>query len=163
MPAAQSASARALKRPLERDPVRAKNTLSVMMHCVAIACLASVLWLLIGYSLAFSGTGAFIGDTAKVQLHWREEPALALVTFDGAKVLGYRLVQLKKGANALALPMEAKLAPNFVLSAERTLGEDGHHLSTANVVQSQINLTSIRRRESKRCRSRERVRVIRKQ
>ncbi len=48
--------------------VRVKNTLSVMMHCVAIACLASVLWLLIGYSLAFSGTGAYIGDTAKAML-----------------------------------------------------------------------------------------------
>lgn len=48
--------------------VRVKNTLSVMMHCVAIACLASVLWLLIGYSLAFSGSGAFIGDTAKAML-----------------------------------------------------------------------------------------------
>ena len=57
-----------------------------------------------------------VGDTAKVQLHWREKPALALVTFDGAKVLGYQLVQLKQGANALSLPMDAKLAPNFVLS-----------------------------------------------
>ena len=37
--------------------VRAKNVLSVMMHCVAIACLASVLWLLGGYSLAFLPTG----------------------------------------------------------------------------------------------------------
>ena len=57
-----------------------------------------------------------VGDNAKVQLHWREAPALALVTFEGAKVLGYRLVELKKGANALSLPMAAKLAPNFVLS-----------------------------------------------
>jgi len=48
--------------------VRAKNVLSVMTHCVAIACLASVLWLLVGYSLAFSGTGALIGDFAKAGL-----------------------------------------------------------------------------------------------
>lgn len=48
--------------------VRAKNALSVMMHCVAIACLASVLWLLGGYSLAFSGTGPLIGDLAKFGL-----------------------------------------------------------------------------------------------
>jgi Amt family ammonium transporter len=45
--------------------VRAKNVLSVMAQCVAIACLASVLWLVAGYSLAFSGTGALIGDLAK--------------------------------------------------------------------------------------------------
>jgi Amt family ammonium transporter len=45
--------------------VRAKNVLSVMMHCASIACLASVLWLLGGYSLAFSGDGGLIGDLAK--------------------------------------------------------------------------------------------------
>ncbi|WP_304217157.1 ammonium transporter [Phenylobacterium aquaticum] len=48
--------------------VRAKNVLSVMTHCVAIACLASVLWLLGGYSLAFSGAGPLIGDLAKAGL-----------------------------------------------------------------------------------------------
>lgn len=45
--------------------VRAKNVLSVMMHCASIACLISVLWLLGGYSLAFSGDGGLIGDLAK--------------------------------------------------------------------------------------------------
>lgn len=48
--------------------VRAKNVLSVMTHCVAVACLVSVLWLLGGYSLAFSGSGAWIGDLAKFGL-----------------------------------------------------------------------------------------------
>ncbi|MBP7649622.1 MAG: ammonium transporter [Phenylobacterium sp.] len=48
--------------------VRSKNVLSVMTHCVAIACLASVLWLLGVYSLAFSGTGPLVGDLAKFGL-----------------------------------------------------------------------------------------------
>jgi Amt family ammonium transporter len=48
--------------------VRAKNVLSVMMHCVAIACLASILWLVAGYSLSFSGSGPLIGDLAKAGL-----------------------------------------------------------------------------------------------
>ena len=48
--------------------VRAKNSLSVMMHCVVIACLGSVLWLLGGYSLAFSGENPWIGDLAKFGL-----------------------------------------------------------------------------------------------
>jgi Amt family ammonium transporter len=48
--------------------VRAKNVLSVMLHCVAIACLVSVLWLAIGYSLAFSGDGALVGDVSKAFL-----------------------------------------------------------------------------------------------
>ncbi len=56
------------------------------------------------------------GDTADVQVHWRDEPALALVTFQGAKILDYRLLELKKGTNKLAIPMTAKLAPNFDLA-----------------------------------------------
>ena len=48
--------------------VRSKNLLSVMAQCVAIACLVSVLWLIVGYSLAFSGSGALIGDLNKAFL-----------------------------------------------------------------------------------------------
>ncbi len=48
--------------------VRAKNVLSVMMHTVSIACIVSVLWLLGGYSLSFSGDNPFIGDLAKFGL-----------------------------------------------------------------------------------------------
>jgi Amt family ammonium transporter len=43
--------------------VQAKNILSVLVQCFAVACLASLLWFLAGYSLAFSGNGAWIGDT----------------------------------------------------------------------------------------------------
>ncbi|MHC4180255.1 MAG: MG2 domain-containing protein, partial [Planctomycetota bacterium] len=57
-----------------------------------------------------------VGDTAAVKLHWREDAALALVAFQGARVLDYRLVELKKGANDLKIPMTAKLAPNFELA-----------------------------------------------
>ena len=57
-----------------------------------------------------------VGDTTTVQLHWREAPALALVTFQGAKVLDYQLVALKEGANELEIPFDAKLAPNFELA-----------------------------------------------
>jgi ammonium transporter, Amt family len=48
--------------------VRSKNVLSVMTHCVAIACLGSVLWLFGGYSLAFSGAGPLVGDLGKFAL-----------------------------------------------------------------------------------------------
>ena len=48
--------------------VRAQNVLSVMMHCFAICCVASVLWLVIGYSLAFGEGNAWIGDFSKVML-----------------------------------------------------------------------------------------------
>jgi Amt family ammonium transporter len=48
--------------------VRAKNTLSVMMHCVAVACLMSVLWLAFGYTLAFDGTAPLLGGFGKAFL-----------------------------------------------------------------------------------------------
>ena len=57
-----------------------------------------------------------VGDTAAVRVHWREASALALVTFQGARVLDYRLVDLKQGENVLSIPMRASLAPNFELS-----------------------------------------------
>lgn len=42
--------------------VRAQNVLSVLMHCFAIACMASVLWVIGLYSLAFSDGNAWIGN-----------------------------------------------------------------------------------------------------
>lgn len=44
--------------------VRSKNVLSVLMQCFGIACMASILWYLFGYSLAFSEGNAFIGGTS---------------------------------------------------------------------------------------------------
>ena len=48
--------------------VRSKNVLSVLMQCFAIAAAASLLWYLVGYSLAFGDGGAFIGDLSKALL-----------------------------------------------------------------------------------------------
>lgn len=55
------------------------------------------------------------GDTAKIRVHWREAPALALVTFQGVKILDYRLVTLKTGENVLDVPLTERFAPNFQL------------------------------------------------
>ena len=48
--------------------VKARHVLSVLMQCFAVACLASIVWLAVGYSLAFSGSGAWIGDLSKAFL-----------------------------------------------------------------------------------------------
>jgi Amt family ammonium transporter len=48
--------------------VRAKNILSVLMHCTAVACLVSVLWFGGAYSLAFVGTNPFSGDLSQAFL-----------------------------------------------------------------------------------------------
>ena len=44
--------------------VRAKNFLSVLVQCGAVAALASVIWIIMGYSLAFSANGnGFLGSS----------------------------------------------------------------------------------------------------
>ncbi len=49
--------------------VRARNVLSVFMHCYAIACLMSVLWLAFGYSIAFGpGESGLWGGLGKMFL-----------------------------------------------------------------------------------------------
>jgi len=48
--------------------VRQKNSLSVMAQCVAIACVASVLWLAVGYSLAFAPGTPVVGGLQKAFL-----------------------------------------------------------------------------------------------
>ncbi|MDH4172508.1 MAG: ammonium transporter [Betaproteobacteria bacterium] len=48
--------------------VRAKNTLSVLMQVLVTFCLISVVWVIYGYSIAFTGGGAFIGGLSKMFL-----------------------------------------------------------------------------------------------
>ena len=48
--------------------VRSKNVLSVLMQCFAIAGASSILWLIVGYSLAFGEGNAWIGDFSKVMM-----------------------------------------------------------------------------------------------
>ena len=48
--------------------VRSKNILSVLMQCFAIACGASLLWMVAGYSLAFSTGNSLIGDLSNFML-----------------------------------------------------------------------------------------------
>ena len=48
--------------------VRSQNVLSVLMHCFAIACLASVMWLVGVYSLSFAEGTPWIGGTSKFLL-----------------------------------------------------------------------------------------------
>ena len=58
--------------------VRSRNVLSVFMHCYAIACLMSVLWLAFGYSIAFgSGTSGYWGGLDKMFLAGIDADTLA--------------------------------------------------------------------------------------
>ncbi len=48
--------------------VRAKNMLSILMQVLTICALMMLIWVVYGYSLAFNGGNAFIGDFGKVFL-----------------------------------------------------------------------------------------------
>jgi len=49
--------------------VRKKNVLATLMQSFAITCLVTVLWVIIGYSLAFMPGGSFIGSTDRLFLN----------------------------------------------------------------------------------------------
>jgi Amt family ammonium transporter len=49
--------------------VRKKNVLATMAQCMAATFLVSVLWAVIGYSLAFTGDGAYIGSLDRIFLN----------------------------------------------------------------------------------------------
>ena len=48
--------------------VRKKNVLATLMQSFAVCCMATIIWMVIGYSLAFSGDGPFVGDLGQLFL-----------------------------------------------------------------------------------------------
>lgn len=48
--------------------VQSRNVVSVLMHHFAIACVCSLAWVICGYSLAFSGDGAWFGDLGNMMM-----------------------------------------------------------------------------------------------
>ncbi|PZW37986.1 Amt family ammonium transporter [Humitalea rosea] len=48
--------------------VRKKNVLATMMQSVALAAIISVVWMVVGYSLAFGEGGSYVGDFSKLLL-----------------------------------------------------------------------------------------------
>ncbi|WP_280923130.1 ammonium transporter [Paraburkholderia sp. LEh10] len=49
--------------------VRKKNVLATVMQSFAITCIVTVIWTVIGYSLAFTPGGSFVGGFSRVMLH----------------------------------------------------------------------------------------------
>ena len=48
--------------------VGSKNALSTLSQCFVIACVASIIWFVAGYSIAFSGDGMYFGNLDKMFL-----------------------------------------------------------------------------------------------
>jgi len=60
--------------------VRSKNVLSVLMQCFTITCLMSILWLVVGYSLAFGDGGSlnqFVGGLGNFLMGGIQEETLS--------------------------------------------------------------------------------------
>jgi Amt family ammonium transporter len=62
--------------------VQSRNALSVLTHCVAIACLVSLLWLIGAYSLSFADGNGLLGGLGKVFLAGMDRGAV----FPGTKI-----------------------------------------------------------------------------
>jgi len=57
--------------------VRSRNVLSILLQCFAIAGLASILWMVVGYSIAFAEGGAYFGDLSKAMFAGMQEDTLS--------------------------------------------------------------------------------------
>ena len=72
--------------------VRAKNVLSVLIQVICVFSLLLLLWVAYGYSLAFSGEGAFIGNLDKLFLKGVTAETLAATFTDGVSLPEYVFV-----------------------------------------------------------------------
>jgi TolA-binding protein len=92
-----------------------------------------------------------VGDEARCTIHWREKPALALITYQGTTILHYELRELATGENEVKIPLLANLAPNFEVAVtvmsdhvapleNGTPGERFHQANVAFDVERELNI-----------------------
>jgi Amt family ammonium transporter len=72
--------------------VRSKNMLSVLMQVLAIVCIATLMWVGWGYSLAFTGGGEFVGGLGKAFLKGVDATSLAPTFSNGVYIPEYAYV-----------------------------------------------------------------------
>jgi ammonium transporter, Amt family len=75
--------------------VRSKNVLSVLMQVMTVFSLLLLLWVAYGYSLAFSGGGALIGNFHKLFLHGVTKDTLAATFSAGVSLPEYVFVSFQ--------------------------------------------------------------------
>ena len=72
--------------------VRTKNMLSVLMQVLMIVCVASLVWVCWGYSMAFTGGGQFVGGLSKAFLKGVDATTLAATFSNGVYIPEYAYV-----------------------------------------------------------------------
>lgn len=75
--------------------VRTKNMLSMLTQVLGVCALAMLIWVGWGYSLAFSGGGAFIGDTAKLFLAGVTPESTAATFSEGVAIPEYVFISFQ--------------------------------------------------------------------
>lgn len=88
-----------------------------------------------------------VGETLHLDLYDRAGPGLALVTFEGEKVLGYRIVELREGSNPIELAIDHVHFPNLVVSAAMMRGNRFHQASLGLDVVRHLKVTVEPKRE----------------
>jgi Amt family ammonium transporter len=82
--------------------VRAKNILSVLMQVLVVASLAIVLWIAYGYSVAFDGGDALMGDFGKLMLHGVHAGSLTATSSPGVAIPEYVYVAFQGAFAAIS-------------------------------------------------------------
>ena len=124
--------------------VRAKNALNTFMMCIAAIAIAGVTWALVGYSLAFDGTGDLIGGLNYVGTERRDvraarrhdDPAPGLLRLPGDLLHHHDRagVGRRRGADAVRRVHDlrravvgARLLGDGALGLRRRLADRGRH------------------------------------
>jgi Amt family ammonium transporter len=72
--------------------VRSKNMLSVLMQVLTIVCIASLVWVGWGYSMAFTGGSPFVGSLSKAFLKGVDASTLAATFSNGVYIPEYAFI-----------------------------------------------------------------------
>jgi hypothetical protein len=81
-----------------------------------------------------------VGEVPTVVLHSRLERALALLTFEGEEIISYRLVELRRGRNAVEMPIGNEHFPNFALGACAMTDNTFHEATQAFTVERELKV-----------------------
>jgi len=81
-----------------------------------------------------------VGEDAHVRLHARLDKGLALVTFEGETILQYKIVELRRGSNEMAIDVGHDLFPNFRLAAAVIDGRELRSASKDFVVERELTV-----------------------
>jgi alpha-2-macroglobulin len=82
-----------------------------------------------------------VGDQLEVDLHNRAGTGLALLTFEGERILDYQVIQLKEGSNPFRTALKHSHYPNFRLSLTMMRGNQFHQANADFEVKRQLHVT----------------------